>query len=177
MIHQNQAVRRRCIQQTMPAKGKSPACEVAGSLVRKGRGRAMQGAKKQGRRRSIPSTTLPAPDIEIGSRHPVDLRMPANRTGICEPVHTWWTKLAKPDWWCGGPVWGRHGPAATGPCRITFGAGRRSAVLLIAFSSEVDTGSRSNQACADCVDLSAVENASKQESRASVLIQSEPITL
>jgi hypothetical protein len=31
--------------------------------------------------------------------------------------------------------------------------------------------------CADCVDLSAVENASKQESRASVLIQSEAITL
>jgi hypothetical protein len=27
--------------------------------------------KKQGRRRSMPSTTLPAPDIEIGSRHPV----------------------------------------------------------------------------------------------------------
>ena len=31
----------------------------------------IQRAKKQGRRRSIPSTTLPAPDIEIGSRHPV----------------------------------------------------------------------------------------------------------
>ena len=30
-----------------------------------------------------------------------------------------------------------------------------------AFSSEVDAGSHSNQACADCVDLSAVENASK----------------
>jgi hypothetical protein len=27
--------------------------------------------KEQGRRRSMPSTTLPAPDIEIGSRHPV----------------------------------------------------------------------------------------------------------
>jgi hypothetical protein len=38
----------------------------------------------------------------------------------------------------------------------------------------VDTGSHSNQVYADCVDLSAVENASKQESRASVLIQSEP---
>ncbi|HEY6604506.1 MAG TPA: hypothetical protein VI009_22125, partial [Xanthobacteraceae bacterium] len=35
---------------------------------------------------------------------------------------------------------------------------------VIAFSSEVDTGSRE-------------ENASKQESRASVLIQSEPIML
>jgi hypothetical protein len=30
-----------------------------------------------------------------------------------------------------------------------------------AFSSEVDTGSHSNQVYADCVDLSAVENASK----------------
>jgi hypothetical protein len=39
----------------------------------------------------------------------------------------------------------------------------------------VNTGSHRDQACADCVDLSAVENASKQESRASVLIQSEPI--
>src|SRR5258708_29594556 len=33
-----------------------------------------------------------------------------------------------------------------------------------AFSSEVDTGSHSNQVYADCVDLSAVENASKQQS-------------
>ena len=45
------------------------------------------GHKKQGRRRSIPSTTLPAPDIEIGSRHPVDRSMPGIRTGKCEPVH------------------------------------------------------------------------------------------
>jgi hypothetical protein len=36
-------------------------------------------------------------------------------------------------------------------------------------------GSRSNQVYADCVDLSAVENASKQESRGSVLIESEPM--
>jgi hypothetical protein len=62
----------------------------------------------------------------------------------------------------------------------------------------VDTGSHSNQVYADCVDLSAVknaskqkarafssevdtgsreENASKQKARASVLIQSEPIML
>jgi hypothetical protein len=39
----------------------------------------------------------------------------------------------------------------------------------------VDTGSHSNQVYADCVDLSAVENASKRESRASVLTQSEPM--
>src|SRR6266404_7728489 len=43
-----------------------------------------------------------------------------------------------------------------------------------AFSSEVDTASHSNQVYADCVDLSAVENASKQETRASVLIESGP---
>ena len=50
-------------------------------------GRPWQGHKKQGRRRSIPSTTLPAPDIEIGSRHPVNCSMTGNRTGICEAVH------------------------------------------------------------------------------------------
>jgi ribonuclease P protein component len=38
-----------------------------------------------------------------------------------------------------------------------------------AFSSEVGTGSHSNQVYADCVDLSAVENASKRKARASVL--------
>jgi hypothetical protein len=55
--------------------------------ARKGEGR-FGGAKKQGRRRSIPSTTLPAPDIEIGSRHPVNRSLPPNRTGICEAVHS-----------------------------------------------------------------------------------------
>jgi len=59
--------------------------------------------KKQGRRRSIPSTTLPAPDIEIGSRHPVNLRMPGILTGMCEPVHIRQGKLAKPCRWGGGP--------------------------------------------------------------------------
>ncbi|MDE5452444.1 hypothetical protein GWE18_06065 [Bradyrhizobium sp. CSA112] len=49
--------------------------------------------KEQGRRRSIPSTTLPAPDIEIGSRHPVNYRMPGILTGICEPVHKGGKKL------------------------------------------------------------------------------------
>ncbi|WP_156434731.1 hypothetical protein [Bradyrhizobium lablabi] len=43
--------------------------------------------KEQGRRRSIPSTTLPAPDIEIGSRHPVNFRMPGIHPVMCEPVH------------------------------------------------------------------------------------------
>jgi hypothetical protein len=41
----------------------------------------------------------------------------------------------------------------------------------------VDTGSQNNHVYADCVDLSAVENAPRQESRASVLMQSEPTKL
>jgi hypothetical protein len=41
----------------------------------------------------------------------------------------------------------------------------------------VDTGSHSNQVYADCVDLSAVENASKQKKWSPVLIQTEPIRL
>jgi hypothetical protein len=49
--------------------------------------------KKQGRRRSIPSTTLPAPDIEIGSRHPVNFSMTANPACMCEPVHKGGKKL------------------------------------------------------------------------------------
>src|SRR5258705_13991657 len=47
--------------------------------------------------------------------------------------------------------------------------GRRPPAIR-AFSSEADAGSHSNQVCADCVDLSALENASKQEFRDSVLI-------
>src|SRR5664279_5040293 len=43
--------------------------------------------KKQGRRRSIPPTTLPAPDIEIGLRHPVKARLPRYFTGVCDAVH------------------------------------------------------------------------------------------
>src|SRR5882757_5897374 len=59
------------------------------------RRRDVGGTKKQGRRRSIPSTTLPAPDIEIGSRHPVNCSMTRNRTGICEPVHKRRRKIAE----------------------------------------------------------------------------------
>jgi hypothetical protein len=43
--------------------------------------------KEQGRRRSIPPTALPAPDIEIGLRRPVDRTMLRNLTAICELVH------------------------------------------------------------------------------------------
>src|SRR4051795_9220303 len=57
--------------------------------------RGQKSGKKQGRRRSIPSTTLPAPDIEIGSRHPVNCRMTRILTGVCEPVHTPLGKVPK----------------------------------------------------------------------------------
>src|SRR5689334_1296284 len=36
----------------------------------------------------MPSTTLPAPEIEIGSRLPVNRRMPRIHPTRCEPVHT-----------------------------------------------------------------------------------------
>jgi hypothetical protein len=38
---------------------------------------------------------LPAPDIEIGSRHPVNFRMPGIPAGMCEPVHKGGKKLRK----------------------------------------------------------------------------------
>ncbi len=47
------------------------------------------GGKKQGRRRSMPSTTLPAPEIKIGSRLPVTLSLPRICPAKCEPVHKW----------------------------------------------------------------------------------------
>src|SRR6185437_12333128 len=47
---------------------------------------------------------------------------------------------------------------------------------FIAFSSEVDTGSQRNQVYADCVDLSAVENASNKIVEPD-LMPSEPIGL
>jgi hypothetical protein len=55
--------------------------------------------KKQGRRRSIPSTTLPAPDIEIGSRHPVNFRMPGIFAVMCEPVHKGGKKFRRGSPW------------------------------------------------------------------------------
>jgi hypothetical protein len=42
----------------------------------------------------MPPTTLPAPDIEIGSRHPVNNTLPWIRAGKCEAVHTWYEKMA-----------------------------------------------------------------------------------
>jgi hypothetical protein len=50
-------------------------------------GASIRRGKKQGRRRSIPPTTLPAPDIEIGLRHPVNCTMAEPGADECDPVH------------------------------------------------------------------------------------------
>src|SRR5579871_460614 len=55
--------------------------------------RSGRGINKQGRRRSMPPTTLPAPEIEIGSRLPVRWNMPRDFTDECELVHIWCEKL------------------------------------------------------------------------------------
>ena len=67
------------------AERKSPACED-GSPASTGAGFGL--VKKQGRRRSMPPTALPAPDIEIGLRHPVNSLLPRERTGKCDPFHS-----------------------------------------------------------------------------------------
>ena len=54
--------------------------------------------KEQGRRRSITPTALPAPDIEIGLRHPVNYTMPRESTGKCDPFHNRPKKLAASLW-------------------------------------------------------------------------------
>src|SRR5260370_14771822 len=62
------------IQQTIAAERKSPACEDAAGITAAclGGGRGYRRARKeQGRRRSIPLTALPAPDIKIRSRRPL----------------------------------------------------------------------------------------------------------
>jgi hypothetical protein len=62
---------------------------------------------------------LPAPDIEIGLRHPVNCTLPRESAGVCDPVHNGHKKAAA------GPVWGaanrrdrfaqRHKKVAAGP--------------------------------------------------------------
>jgi hypothetical protein len=76
--------------------------------------------KKQGRRRSITPTALPAPDIEIGLRHPVNCMMPGNITGICDPVHNRREKVLTALWGGGRPTpanW--HACAATPRCAFS----------------------------------------------------------
>jgi hypothetical protein len=43
--------------------------------------------KEQGRERSITQAALPAPDIEIGSRRPVNCILPGHPAGECDPLH------------------------------------------------------------------------------------------
>jgi hypothetical protein len=71
------------IQQTIAAERKSPACEDAAGVQDRSVGGTGNPAarKEQGRRRSIPQTALPAPDIEIGLRRPVDAMMPRFQSG------------------------------------------------------------------------------------------------
>jgi hypothetical protein len=45
--------------------------------------------KKQGRRRSITPSGLASPDIEIGSRRPVNYTLTRNSTVRCDPFHNW----------------------------------------------------------------------------------------
>src|ERR1700693_905838 len=75
------------IQLAMRSERKSPACEDRVVTSADAWEQANRPQKEQGRRRSITLTALPAPDIEIGLRHPVNRTMPRNRTGICDPVH------------------------------------------------------------------------------------------
>jgi hypothetical protein len=54
--------------------------------------------KEQGRRRSIPLTALPAPDIKIGSRRPVVCIVPRDFAAICDPFHIRKKKLRRALW-------------------------------------------------------------------------------
>jgi hypothetical protein len=45
--------------------------------------------KKQGRRRNITPSGLASPDIEIGSRRPVNYTLTRNSTVGCDPLHNW----------------------------------------------------------------------------------------
>jgi hypothetical protein len=50
-------------------------------------GRQIVLQKKQGRRRNITLTALQTPDIEIGSRHPVNCSLPRECTIKCDLFH------------------------------------------------------------------------------------------
>jgi hypothetical protein len=51
-------------------------------------GRQIVLQKKQGRRRNITLTALQTPDIEIGSRHPVNCSLPRECTIKCDLFHS-----------------------------------------------------------------------------------------
>src|SRR5438445_1681477 len=100
-----------------------------------------EGKKKQGRRRSMPPTTLPAPEIKIGLRLPVNCTLPRILAGKCEPVHIQQKiPFGKKVAWCrsGGdkPVaglfaltfrWRPIGPATQQKLRKLYGLLRRLA--------------------------------------------------
>jgi hypothetical protein len=54
--------------------------------------------KEQGRRRSITPGDLASPDIEIGSRHPVNSSLAQYSAGECDPVHNRRKKSAAGNW-------------------------------------------------------------------------------
>jgi hypothetical protein len=89
----------RRIQQTIREEGKSRACEDSAQICSKWGGFGTGGpAKKQGRRRSITPTALPAPDIKIGSRRPVNCILTRFFTGKCDPVHKRRNKVVGQAW-------------------------------------------------------------------------------
>src|ERR1700738_1025234 len=75
------------------AERKSSACEDRTMERSRGWCRGFGWHKKQGRRRSITLTALPAPDIEIGLRHPVNYSLARNRADECDPFHSRYKKL------------------------------------------------------------------------------------
>jgi len=75
------------IKQATLAKCKSPACEENSDTGGASRVGQIEPDKEQGRQRSMTLTALPAPDIEIGLRHPVNFRMPRESTRKCDPFH------------------------------------------------------------------------------------------
>src|ERR1700722_18862513 len=103
------------IREQIPAERKSPACEKSSGRDpqwgRRGFGQIRKAeapaAKKQGRRRSITPTALPAPDIEIGLRRPVNCNMPRELTGRCDLLHKQNKKVA-------ASLWGKAGRARSG---------------------------------------------------------------
>src|ERR1700738_2479593 len=76
------------------AERKSSACEDRTMERSRGWCRGFGWHKKQGRRRSITLTALPAPDIEIGLRHPVNYSLARNRADECDPFHNRYKKIA-----------------------------------------------------------------------------------
>jgi hypothetical protein len=100
-------VRGRRIQQAIAAERKSPACEDVGEITGGGPSGITAPQKNKAVRRSITPTALPAPDIEIGLRRPVEATMPRILAGKCDPVHSRQKKLRGPKKVAASP-WGKN---------------------------------------------------------------------